>query len=60
MIKKKKPKNLKDWEFVKDKKFMLTTLREFEDPKDFLYQFDGYLYYPAVHKIDFDMLEFKK
>ncbi len=53
---KKKTTKLKSWEFVKDKKHSLTTLSEWDDPSQFYYQFDGYMYYPAVSKHDLDML----
>ncbi len=53
---KRKPTKLKNWDFVKDKKYLLNNLREFDDPKDYMYQFDGHYYYPAVYKKDFDML----
>lgn len=53
---KRKPKKLKSWEFVKDKRHNISTLKDYDDPSNFYYQFDGYVYYPAVHKIDFDML----
>ena len=52
----RKPKNLKPWEFVKDKKHNLTTLRPFEDPSTFYYQCDGFTYTPACQSMDFDNL----
>lgn len=53
---KKKTTKLKSWEFVKDKTHSLTTLSEWDDPSQFYYQFDGYMYYPAVYKHDMDIL----
>jgi|14BtaG_2_1085337.scaffolds.fasta_scaffold40135_5 hypothetical protein len=55
-MEKRKPKKLKSWMFVKEKKHNLTSLREGEDPSNFYYQSDGNIYYPAVHKVDFDSL----
>ena len=40
----RKPRNLKPWEFVKDRKHNITTLRPFEDPSNFYYQYDGFTY----------------
>ncbi|MDA9030033.1 hypothetical protein N9H59_02920 [Flavobacteriaceae bacterium] len=52
----RRPLKLKGWEFVKDKKHNLSTLKDSEDPSNFYYQFDGWTYSPACATIDFDNL----
>jgi hypothetical protein len=55
-----KPKTLKSWEFVKNERFDISRLRSNERPEDFYYQFDGYTYYPAVYKMELDLIPEKK
>ena len=59
-MRKIKPKKLKSWEFVKDKPKILTTLKSYDDPSTYYYQFDGRYYYPAVAKIDFENVQNRK
>ena len=49
-----KPKTLKSWEEVKNKRVDLKTLRPSDRSEDYYYQFDGYIYYPAIHKLDLE------
>ena len=52
-----KPKTLKTWEFVKNKRHDISQLiRHQQGPEEFYYQFDGYIYSPAVRVIDMDMI----
>ena len=52
-----KPKTLKPWEFVKDKKHDLSSLvRNQLNPDMFYYQFNNGIFYPAVSKLDLDNL----
>ena len=55
-MEKRKPKKLKDWEFVKDKRHYLASLRDSDDPSLFYYQYEGGTYYPSVYKQDYDSL----
>jgi len=52
----RRPLKLKEWEYVKDKKHNLSSLRYDDDPTNFYYQFDGWTYSPACSTWDFDNL----
>jgi hypothetical protein len=39
------PKNLKSWDFVKDKKYDISRIKE---PEGYYYQLNNGIYYPAV------------
>jgi hypothetical protein len=45
----KKPKRLKDWDFVKNEKHDITRLLDKNlNPKDYYYQYDGGIFTPAI------------
>lgn len=50
------PTNLKSWDFVKNLKHDIKTLRSGERPEDFYFQFDGHHYTPACRVRDFEMI----
>lgn len=50
------PANLKSWDFVKNLRHDVKTLRPNERPEDFYYQYDGYLYTPAFKSSDWDLI----
>jgi len=50
-----KPKNLKTWEEIKDKRSDLAVItKRGGRPEDYLYQFDFGIYYPACTKWDIE------
>ena len=51
-----KPKELKGWEFVKNLKYDIRSLKPNERPEDFYFQYDGHLYSPACKVLDFESL----
>ena len=44
--------NLKNWDFVKNYKYSLSTLKVYDNPNQFLYQLIQGVYYPAVYICD--------
>ena len=52
----KQPTNLKEWDFVKDKKHDISRLLEKSlNPNDYYYQLDNGIYTPAVSKHDWEI-----
>jgi hypothetical protein len=47
------PKNLKSWDYIKDRGSVIVKI---ENPEAYYYQFNSGIYYPVIEKIYFDVM----